>query len=155
MINVYVDVDGVLNGVYAQAGQGGWNPSCLRREQINGFRITWHTDMINRLHNLLDQPHVHPVWLTTWEDDAPRLIAPALCIGFDWPVLHPTQTTFGKQREVFDDVEDTQPDKVLWLDDDAAYSRDYFTGNFKRISPYTGTGLTPDHLTEIEEFLRV
>lgn len=152
--NVYVDVDGVLNQVYANPGAGGWDKHCYRREEINGYRITWHTDAIYRLKQALERPdaNIRPVWLTTWRHDAPRLISPALNIGADWDVLAGHGASyFWKRDAILQDL----PDRFLWLDDDAPYGpNDFHHTPHLRVTPDQRVGLTKTHLDEIEAFLR-
>lgn len=155
MINAYVDLDGVLNQVGAWAGAGGWDPHCYRREGINGFVITWHTDLVHRLREALDQPHIRPVWLTTWAGEAPLMISPALGIGADWDVLYPeSRSDYWKRNALIRDVDTYPADKVLWLDDDAPYDPHDFVGSRLRITPETRVGLTKQDLDAIKEFVK-
>lgn len=85
-VNLYLDVDGVLNAVSLDAPAWQWPDA--RLSTVNGFAIRWSAAMVLRLNRLVARAGVTAYWLTTWGSDAPRLLGPEL--GLDssrWTVL--------------------------------------------------------------------
>jgi hypothetical protein len=87
MIRPYllIDVDGVLNPFGS-----GVRPEGFSRHQLIGYDEVWlsprHGQWLNQLATWFDL-----VWATTWEHDAPRLIAPILKLPTDLPVIERSQ----------------------------------------------------------------
>jgi len=112
---------------------------------------------------------VRSFWLTTWRNDAPSMIAPELGIegAESWEVLHPrdsedmfdTRVRWWKLRAIMQHVEETRPDRVLWLDDDLAIDREaqeWVDGRswVLGIAPRIELALTRDHLERAGAWLR-
>jgi hypothetical protein len=64
-----LDVDGVLNAV-AEELRSGW-----RRGTFNGFVLSWDPTVTVRLRELHESGRVELQWLTTWTENADRLLA--------------------------------------------------------------------------------
>lgn len=64
-----LDVDGVLNAVQMDL------PTGWRREIYNGFVLSWDPTVTARLHGLHESGRVELQWLTTWTENADRLLA--------------------------------------------------------------------------------
>lgn len=75
-----LDVDGVLNP-FGPATK----PAGFRQYELLGYEVwlsTIHGEWLNDLKSWYDL-----VWATTWEHDAPRLIAPRIGLHGDFPVI--------------------------------------------------------------------
>jgi len=169
-IQIYHDVDGVYNTIPTATTQWrwGWSPGSLRAQRINGYTITWSEQMINEMNDLCAFDNVESFWLTTWRDDAPAMIAPALGIdGADgWQVLHPlddddvfdARVRWWKLNAIQQHVEETQPDLVIWLDDDISldeHALSWIDGrsNVKAVVPAIETGLTRHDLERVAAWI--
>ena len=64
-----LDVDGVLNAVQAEL-PAGW-----RRGTYNGFLLSWDPTVTGRLRDLHEAGRVELQWLTTWSENADKLLA--------------------------------------------------------------------------------
>jgi hypothetical protein len=167
MINIYMDFDGVINAMSGRAPKSntGWPKWELAK--VTGFPILWSPTLIEFIHLLDVRPDVTIKWLTSWCEDAPKELSPLLGIGADWPVLGTLfdtehrgglETHWWKLEYLLRDVEETKPDKIVWLDDDivydrwaAVYTRD--TANLLAITPNTHHGLTVRHINDINTFI--
>lgn len=167
MINIYMDFDGVIN---ALSGRGpkpntGWSNWDLAK--VAGFPILWSPTLIHFLLEIEARPGVTIKWLTTWCEDAPKELSPHIGIGANWPVLGTLydtehrgglETHWWKLEYLLRDVEETKPDKIVWLDDDIVYDRwaDVYTketANLLAISPNSSHGLTVKHIKDINTFI--
>lgn len=149
-INVYLDVDGVFNALpfsSTDLNKTGWSEESWNREKINGYWITWSSELVDAINKLSRHENVEVKWLTTWCHDAPALIAPGLNLetGADWPVVGERSNVYDrppagfrrgadsygywwKATQIAKDVELTQPDKIVWVDDDLPI---YFEDNVR------------------------
>lgn len=165
MINVYMDIDGVLSPFSSGAPRkntlwtGEW-----RTERISGYSMLWSVELIEALKEIDSREDVHFCWLTSWEDDAVEFFAPVVGIGADWPVLRSNGwdddlTKWWKLRELKDHSLITEPSKMIWLDDDINY--DVGGADHVRtmgdmmlaINPNKNHGLTKKHIRMINEFI--
>jgi hypothetical protein len=64
-----LDVDGVLNAVQMELPEG-W-----QRGTYNGFVLTWDPTVTARLRGLHESGRVELQWLTTWTENADKLLA--------------------------------------------------------------------------------
>ena len=165
---IYLDVDGVLNAV-ARTNPSmtatGWDPHCWETAPINGYPIRWSKELITALNEMADREDVTFKWLTTWTDDAAKILSPAIGInGQDWDVLHGDQHAWGGKRgwwkleAIQADVLSTMPDRFIWIDDDlsmesAACEWLFSRTNAKGISPFMREGLTREHVEQITAFI--
>jgi len=83
---IYLDVDGVLNAVSKKSptltatGWGEWKTA-----PVNGWPILWAPELITALNELAAREDVTFKWLTTWTDDAAKVLSPAIGIeGQEW-----------------------------------------------------------------------
>lgn len=160
-VEVYLDVDGVINAL--GRGRSPWPEGSLRQRRINGFIITWSTDLIDRLNALAARPHVHFHWLTTWLSDAPQMLAPQIRLdGADWPVVgadhhetvaYPDWWKLHAIREVI-----SEDRRAVWIDDDLyePKAKDWALTLGDRImvvQPDPRVGIGPDMMSMIEEWI--
>jgi hypothetical protein len=165
MINIYQDIDGVLSPFSQGAPkkntlwQGEW-----RTERITGFSMLWSVELIDALNALDAREDVTFKWLTSWEDMAVEAFAPVVGVGADWPVLTSRDsqddlTKWWKLREIRKDIEDTAPEKAIWLDDDIIHDiggKRFVKEQGDRllaINPDRNHGLTAKHIASMLEFI--
>ncbi|GGF42767.1 hypothetical protein GCM10011519_15810 [Marmoricola endophyticus] len=164
-VNLYLDVDGVLNAVSLDTPDWGWPDAQL--STVNGYPIRWSTTMVARLNRLVAREEVTAYWLTTWGSDAAELLAPAL--GLDatgWSVLGEEDReraidtlalsgTAGwwKLQAVRSHLAPGTP--AIWVDDDldrdpSAVRWAYEQPGLLPLSPSTSLALTPADLAAME-----
>lgn len=160
---IYLDVDGVLNAVGINAPTTtGWPGYVAKR--VNGHKITYAPDLVGRINALAARDDVTIKWLTTWEHDAPRDLAPAIGLyGRDWEVLTGFQDAWRgknwwKLVAIDADVKANPGNRWVWLDDDIAGEPDAIewarrNHNGIWISPQFRQGLTVAQLTSVDQFL--
>ena len=165
-VNFYLDVDGVINAVSSGAPRqntdwhGEW-----RREKVGVFQIQWATELIDSLNAITARREVDGKWLTTWEEQAPEFLAPAVglqCEG--WPVLtgalNDSVQDWWKLGQIQADIAATAPAAAIWIDDEIATEAralEWLTSGtgtpILHISPNFRHGLTRKHVEVIEQFL--
>lgn len=174
---IFLDVDGVINAVSMgfpkqNTGWTEWDQKRVVPAGFDrGFRITYSPQLLRRLESLAERPDVEIVWLTSWVDQAPSVLA--LDLGFaatDWPVVGQTHYElypYGRNdawwklvalREYWE-KEDREGHKLVWLDDDLKYEKaanDWLysleCGTWLMITPNSLHGLSVKHLESIEVF---
>lgn len=171
MTTIYLDVDGVLNSLSKNPPKsmtnwtGEW---CKERVTISDgstYPILWATELIDSLNTLAAREDVTFKWLTTWQDDAVNYLAPVLGLGSDWTVLHGNNVyhslseDWWKLKAISHDIEDTQPEKVVWIDDDIRYDKKTWTflmnqgETIHAVSPVPVLGVTKKQVDGILEFI--
>lgn len=157
---IYLDVDGVLNAVQKRNPSAtGW--SLWESKPVNGWPILFSPELIAELNAIAALPDVTFKWLTTWTDDAAKMLSPAIGInGQDWEVLDGDQhgwrgRDWWKLQAIQADVLSTEPDQFIWIDDDISAERsaiEWVDGrnNGYTISPFTVEALTREHIEEIK-----
>jgi hypothetical protein len=164
---IYLDVDGVLNAVSKRTPSlkiSGWDN--WESKPVNGWPILFSPDMVAALNELAAHPDVTFKWLTTWEDDAAKIMSPAIGInGQDWDVLHGDQhgwrgRDWWKLQAVRDDAEATDGHRFVWIDDDISAELEAITwvqgrDDVLAVSPSTMQGLTRDDVKQIKHFAGV
>jgi hypothetical protein len=154
---VLLDVDGVLNALTLDVPEG-W-----KRGLFNGYQITWDPTITERLRDLHETGRVEIQWLTTWCEDADKLLAEPMGL----PRGLVTHSSFHRARSSLvwwkllhaDDVAKNNPDRnIVWIDDD--HGLDYESRNWAAIrdnvltiSPDLYRGLTHEDLDKIEEWI--
>jgi len=165
MINIYQDIDGVLSPFSKGAPRnhtlwkGEW-----RTERIAGFSMLWSVELIDALNALDSREDVAFKWLTSWEGMAVESFAPVVGIGTHWPFLasygdQDDLTKWWKLREIRKDIEDTTPEKAIWLDDDIKHDiggKGFVKEQGDRllaINPDRNHGLTSKHVQQMIAFI--
>lgn len=164
-INIYQDVDGVLSPFSKGAPrtntqwQGEW-----RTERIAGFSMLWSVELIDALREIDAREDVNFIWLTSWEEMAVEFLAPVIGLGENWPVLYSNDQqdnlkTWWKLRALKDHSLITEPNKMIWLDDDINYDvggKDHVKtmGDMMlAINPNRNHGLTKKNVARMIEFI--
>jgi len=131
---------------------------------VNGWPILWAPELISALNEIAAREDVTIKWLTTWEDDAAKILSPAIGInGQGWEVLHGDQHAWGGKRgwwkleAIRADVEATSPDKFVRIDDDLSMESEALEWINNRawglaVSPFMREGLTREAVALISEF---
>ncbi|AYR01579.1 hypothetical protein PP639_gp079 [Arthrobacter phage Seahorse] len=163
---IYLDVDGVLNAVSKRTPSlkiSGWEN--WRTKRVNGWPILFSPDMVAALNELAERPDVTFKWLTTWTDDAAKVLSPAIGIdGQNWAALHGDQHAWGGKRgwwkldAIRDDAQPADGQRYVWIDDDISAERqaiEWVQGrpDVIAISPSTVQGLTRDDLEQVKAFI--
>lgn len=159
-------MDGVINSFH-KSKNAGWEGD-WKLAKIIGYPIHWYTDLVDAINELAGREDVNMIWLTTWQHQAPKELSPVLGIAdADWRVL-----TAADQNNLFDmknwwkleaikvDIEKTEPDKIVWIDDDFKHDRkaiEWVENNsdidLLPISPFTDWGMTKEDFDDIIEFI--
>jgi len=150
-----MDVDGVLNAVPAPKG--------YRTFQARSFEIAFQPAVVERILALHEEGLVEVRWLTTWADDANRL----LCAHFGWPSLavagSPPSREHGWWKSPIARAFYDAGHRVVWTDDDLDFGirtgdADWVNGadpdRLLTISPLLSTGLSMKQVDEVEGWLR-
>jgi hypothetical protein len=161
-----LDVDGVLNAARRDPPEG-W-----RRGTYGGCVMTWDPTVTARLRELHESGRVEIQWLTTWAEDADRLLAEPMGLprglrAHAQDGVAPTGFT-GERRGVAGWwklaaarlVAEAEPDRrIVWIDDDlteqAADTGEWLAANppVLVIAPNLFAGLTHAQLDELEAWL--
>ena len=161
-----LDVDGVLNAPRMDLPPG-WE-----RGRFNGFVLSWNPTVTARLRALHDAGRVEIQWLTTWTQDADRLLAEPMGLprglrvharngvgptGYSGPL---GETSGWWKLAVARDVASASPERrIVWIDDDLAARADdveeWLAANEQvlAIAPATLIGLTHEQLDQVESWL--
>jgi hypothetical protein len=159
---LYIDVDGVICP-FGPAGTTAWGTQ-WQRADAGLLPVAYAADLVDRLNRLSVQESVRCVWLTSWEELAPRYLCPAVKLhGASWPYLSgagaPGGTGWWKLQAIQDDIDATAPEAVAWADDQLAFEAEaqaWATLTGRRIllvSPDPRQGLSPAEMAQLEAFL--
>lgn len=165
----FLDVDGVLNVIGKRpAGPADWlrfERGPVMNSDGRAWPFTWSPDLMACINLLVERKIVVVRWLTTWEWDAPRYVAPALGLDVGQWVGgaddDPWASTWWKLRAV-ETFMDDELGPFIWTDDD-------INGDLKArqfvdflpierglaIAPESSRGLTPAHMEQIITLLEV
>lgn len=160
---IYLDVDGVINAFGPNSRRpessgwaGEWNTV-----KVKFFQITYATELIEQLHALAAKDDVTIKWLTTWTDDAPKDLCPAIGLnGTSWPVVGQGENyhrdEWWKLTAIKDDVAATNPDQVIWIDDDLRMEKEALwwaldNRQVRVFAPEQFVGLTAADIAKIHE----
>jgi hypothetical protein len=167
MINIYLDVDGVLNAVSRRpprtntGWEGEWSDV-----NVLGFPILYSHEVVNHFNEFAQMDGVVVKWLTTWQEKAAQELSPLIGInGQEWEVLYGdindhwfTTGRWWKLEAIQNDIVKSKPDKVVWVDDDLGYDRSaqgwLADKDFIHVvSPNTNHGVTKKQISGIIEFI--
>lgn len=154
----FLDIDGVINcwpapNTVVEAEHGPF-----LRKKAAGYDIWFRPALVEFITRIHDEQFAEIIWTTTWQGDAARKLAPRLGLPkFDF-VLHghgeeswPGEGWWKLKR--VQELAGGGP--FVWTDDDIdATARTLAPMGGLIIAPAHNPGLTADHETQIEEFLR-
>lgn len=166
-VDIYLDVDGVINAVTDTIPDWGWDCEPQIFKYRHAFTITVAPPLVQRLNSLAARRDVQFHWLTTWLRDAPSVLCDeiGLC-GQDWPVLGEydyrggdrkmSDTSWWKGHAV---IREAGTNPLIWIDDDLRFDIDAIKWCIEQgdrvlgIAPRTEVGLTLQHLDGIEAWI--
>ncbi|VXB27901.1 conserved hypothetical protein [Arthrobacter sp. 9AX] len=159
---LYLDVDGVVCP-FGPTGRNGWG-TAWRRADAGLLPVAFSPELVAGLNSLAATAEVRCVWLTSWEELAPRYLCRAIGLhGARWPYLTAEGAGSGpgwwKLDAIRDDVERTGPDAVAWVDDQLAYEAEaqawarIMGHRLLVVSPDPRRGISPSELEAVSSFL--
>lgn len=171
MTTIYLDVDGVLNSLSKNppkkmtGWEGDWNKVKVTISDGNSYPILWAEELIQALNDLDSREDVTFKWLTTWQDDAVSSLSPVIGLGADWEVLHGDNVyhsfteDWWKLKAIREDIDKTQPERVVWIDDDITYDKKTWSflqekgDTLYSVAPVSTLGVTKKQINGILEFI--
>jgi hypothetical protein len=162
---IYCDVDGVLN-VYSKDAALRSVIARRRTPSVGLYlpkvplRFKWYEHIVNEIVNELSA-FVDFKWLTTWNDDAVRIIEPLTGIrssGFlDYRMRLKEAGSQSQKYTVLKAHQLTNPSPFIWIDDVATknYREEDWVGHHDHLIIRTNPrfGLTMENLESMKEFL--
>lgn len=164
---LFLDVDGVINSFSDRPPKknSGWFGE-WRTEKVDGIRVMWSVELIERLNTLGHHPDVQIVWATDWRLSASETLAGV--IGADsahWGLLDPSDALLEDTRRwwkhdfIREYIEKHEPTRSVWVDDNihnaknARYWLQERGQNFLAIPTNGYHGLTQRQMALIEAYL--
>lgn len=151
---MFLDVDGVLNAFRKSPWAEVTKTRVYPEGYEHGFLIQTSPLLGQRLLEL--EADIH--WLTTWKDEANVHISPLVGFPDDLPVVEWERrfsegwSITGKGRAVRTWQEENPDHPFIWIDDEHASGvTDH--GHYLIVGPEPGTGLTPEEITTIEDWI--
>ena len=159
---LYLDVDGVLCP-FGPEGVTGWG-SAWQHADAGLLPVAFAAELVAGLNALARTPGLRCVWLTSWEELAPRYLCPAVGLaGTTWAFLAADGPAGGtgwwKLRAIQEDIEKTGPDAVAWVDDQLAFEGEaqrwarFLGRRILAVSPHPRHGISPAELGRLRSFL--
>ena len=161
-----LDVDGVLNAVCMDLPEG-WE-----RGIYNGYMLSWDPTVTARLRELHEAGRVELQWLTTWSENADKLLAEPMGLprGLKTHARDDVLPTGFEGRfrgssgwwklAAARAVAEAEPGRrIVWIDDDLVDPADDATewlaanGHVLVVAPNLFTGLTHGELDRVEAWL--
>ena len=158
-----LDVDGVLNAVQVELPDG-W-----RRGTYNGFVLSWDPTVTARLRDLHESGRVELQWLTTWTENADKLLAEPMglprglrthsrddVLPTGFAGLFRGLSGWWKLAAARAVAEAEPGRRIVWIDDDLAEQAEDTSewlaanGQVLVVAPDFFVGLTHEQLDEIE-----
>lgn len=156
---LFLDVDGVIAPTSSEPAQG----AVVTWVQVFGSgSLHFRDDVVNRIGSLHERGVVAAEWLTSRQEVAPEVMAPALGLP-PWPSNArrdapewwelPYETDFWKERFVYAAL--AAGERVVWCDDDIAFRAHHdelavFGDNLLMVSPSASVGMTPEDMDIVE-----
>lgn len=131
MNNLYLDFDGVINTFSARPPHQntGWTGE-WREERIDGMRVFWSVELVERLMTLSAHPDVQIVFASDWRSKGLEHLEPVFGAGKDcWEVLDASDdrledpNPWWKMEEIENHRLRTSPGQSIWVDDNITYAK--------------------------------
>lgn len=160
-ITLYLDVDGVVCP-FGATGRTPWG-SGWSLANAGMLEVAYATELVDGLNSLTRLPGLRCVWLTSWEDMAPRYLCPAIGLdGRGWPCLmaegNGTGEAWWKLTALQEDVATSTPDGIIWIDDQLRYEPEaqawaaFLGARILVISPDPRRGISAAELDAVSAF---
>lgn len=165
---IYLDVDGVINACSDRPPreETQWTGDRKGPVTLAGSPVLFSVELVAGLNAIASREDVTIKWLTSWEEHAAQVLAPAVGLnGTEWEVLRgvefddPMNWNWWKLDRIRADIAATRPQRVVWVDDDVAFDPKALTWLLSpgrpllHLSPRTAHGLTRNDLQLILDFL--
>jgi hypothetical protein len=160
-VSLYLDVDGVVSP-FGPSGVTDWG-SEWRLADAGLLEVAYAAELVGELNELSRHPEARFVWLTSWEELAPRFLCPAIGLhGEDWPVLYSRDQPdegWWKLAALQHDIESADIQRIVWMDDQLNYEpaarswASFLHNRMLLISPDPRRGLSRRHIAAIRRFL--
>jgi len=159
---VYLDVDGVLCP-FGPEGFSDWGTG-FEQVEIGMLGVHWAPELVEELNRISARPGVHFVWLTSWEDMAPKYLCHAIGLeGRHWPVLRYSEQKgtreWWKLEAIQRDISRHRPGRAVWIDDQLGFEESalawmaFLGQGILGISPDPRRGIARADILRIEAFL--
>jgi hypothetical protein len=166
---VLLDIDGVLNMLGPQMGvKSAWGPNMVQNSSIQNHKnakypFYWCPAVVTKLNDWSDRDLIEVRWLTTWDADAPKFVAPVLGLR-DWPLARDPVLKLTKLAAATRIAKDNPNRPIVWIDDDLGSffkpgdqeSLVFWTTRKKTlfIMPNALQGLTESDVLAVEAFIK-
>lgn len=161
MINLHLDVDGVINADFPD--RGGWSLDGARdgHAEAGGryYKIMWSQDMVDHLFSL----GMNLFWTTTWQDHAVSAIAPLIGHGHEGAVVYnPDPSRYRHAWSIewkFDAMQELYPEgntqPFVWIDDEIGYPQRLWAESRGGIAIATDpmVGISKSNMQLIEDYI--
>lgn len=160
-VTLYLDVDGVLCP-FGATGHTPWG-SPWSLANVGMLEVAYAAELVAGLNRLTTLPGLRCVWLTSWEEMAPRYLCPAIGLaGAQWTWLSAegagTGETWWKLTALQDDIATSTPERIVWIDDQLHYESGakawaaFLGARIVLISPDPRRGISPAELDVVSAF---
>lgn len=154
----FLDIDGVINAFFGETPEGYLTTVASAHDA--DWEITYSPEVIDFINRVHRGGLAEIRWLTTWEQYARTSLAPAVGLddfsAYDDPGEDGSPMSWWKGQIVTDFVLD-EARPFVWTDDDidAETAAMFEAESVPNLigAPSPSTGLTPDHLKQIHDFL--
>ena len=154
---ILLDVDHVVNNPFFNKKH--WDDTLMVR--VKGWNIGYSPAMVEKFNSFSRTGLAEIRWLTTWDETARTMLAPAL--GFDEFLLARDPEKEIEKDQAAEKLARDYPDRpIVWLDDEVGWytteTRDFWmqrTAKTLLLQPDQKTGLTPKQLEIVEKFLKL
>ena len=155
---ILLDVDGVISGSNG-GNKAYWKD--VKHKTFDGYSIYYSPTVITKINQWSQVAEIR--WLTSWDEKARTMIAPALGIN-EFELARDPALDLRKDQAAFNCIQMTPSRPLIWIDKLVLY----YTENPKAPVPASfwksrdrtlliasseGAGLTPYHLEKIDAFL--
>lgn len=157
-INLYLDIDGVLNAPTANMALG-QHMAWPEYRELAPYTLTAPA-MIEQLNATIERHGINVYWATTWESEAPEFgkrVGLAESENWPWLSTRDRDRKWGKFVSVREHWRADQPDAAIWIDDDLSdeHAATLWAARLGilALAPTNQHGITPAMLTQINHHI--